>query len=279
MYGSVPVAAATACSGSGISKASRRRSMRDPRSRRHVAEIGQQTVGDVDHGRGPGPRGRGAGAVLDDGHPVGLDDGARGPESPAQHHQSGRGPTQPAGHGHPSPARAPERSTGPRPSNSPSTVTEIVMSRDRVTSPPTRLTPAAAHSCFSPVGELQRPSHLQGRPVRRTRPADAGGPGADRLDVGHIDRHRLATDVVGPATSRAGNAPPRPAHRPRWRPACEGQHRGIVTRADQYVRRQDSPAVMAAIRENSPSSATASVAAPFTCAHVPRDCRGRRASV
>ena len=99
-YGSIPVAAPTAWSGSGTSKASRRRSITTPEASRHVAQIGQQAVRDVDHRRRAGRRGRCPAAVRHLGHPVRLHRGARRAKTSTEHGQPGRGPARPAEQGH-----------------------------------------------------------------------------------------------------------------------------------------------------------------------------------
>ena len=100
-----------------------------------------------------------------------------------------------------SPGRAPDRSTGSRPSNDPKAVTATVMSRALVTSPPSRLTPAAWLSWAEAVGEIEHPAQGQ---VCRCGEADqqTSCPGPNRLDIGDVDRDRLTSDVasLGPIT-------------------------------------------------------------------------------
>lgn len=57
----------------------------DARGRGDVAEVGQQPVGGVHHGRGARDGGLRPGAVGGFGHAVGADDGDRGAESAPQH--------------------------------------------------------------------------------------------------------------------------------------------------------------------------------------------------
>ena len=117
---------------------------------------------------------------------------------------------------------APDRRTGRRPSRAPNTVTAMVMSRDRVTSPPTSTTPDRSPSARSPAANSS--AQASGRSPGAEKPDHhARTPAAHRLDVGDVDRDRLAADLGRARTSRGGSAPPRPARRSRSAPGRRRQ--------------------------------------------------------
>ena len=97
--GSAPVAAATACRGSSTVNASLRRSIRHPARGRHVADVGEQAVGDVDHRGGAQAQRLGTGGVGHLGPAVRLDQRPRRPEPATEHGQSPGRPPEPPAHG------------------------------------------------------------------------------------------------------------------------------------------------------------------------------------
>ena len=131
---------------------------------------------------------------------------------------------------------APDRRTGRRPSSAPNTVTEIVTSRDRVTSPPTSTTPDRSPSARIPSASSS--AQASGSSLGADSPTTtANGTTTHRLDVGDVDRDRLAADL-----GRAGPVPPevhpldqhvdRGQHR-----SVDPEHRGVVAGTDQDLRR------------------------------------------
>ena len=139
-----------------------------------------------------------------------------------------------------SPGRAPDRSTGSRPSNEPSAVTATVMSRALVTSPPSRLAPAAWLSFKRPSAKSStQPNGKVGR--CREPDQQASCPGANRFDIGDIDCDRLAPDIagLGPVAPEV-DALDQHVHR-RRHDISDAEHGGIVPWANAYVRRQRQP--------------------------------------
>ena len=137
-----------------------------------MAEVGEQPVRDVDHRGRPGPGGDGP-------CPYGTF-GTRCTSTTARGDRNPRVRTSSPAAAHPScpatastsPGRAPSRRTGARPSRVPSAVTERVTCWPRVVSPPSRLTPAFAHSVRSPAARssVQRTSVSPGAEKPTTTP-------------------------------------------------------------------------------------------------------------
>ena len=175
--------------------------------------------------------------VADLGHPLGLDHRPRRAEAATEHGQPGGGPAEPAEQGDQvtGPGAGPPHR--PRPSRTPSAVTAIVMSRARVTSPPSRLTPAAAPPRRSPAAKSSaQPTGRSAGAEKPTSSPDARPPIASMSAT-------LTATALRP-TSRASDQSRRKCT-PSTSTSTEvatgsstGQHRGVVAGADAHVRRQ-----------------------------------------
>ena len=183
--GSTPSAAPTACSGSSIDEGVAAQVDVDPAGPRHVTEVGEQAVGDVDQRRrAQRPAASGAGGVGHLGPAVGLHHRTRRAEPAAQHRQAGRRPAR-AGR---APRRRPPGRAPPRTSGPPSTVADrghrdhqrrrCGSGRPRPRTPPPRRTPRRAR-------RPARSASGQSRSGRRRQPdGDGGRPCPHGVDVG-----------------------------------------------------------------------------------------------
>ena len=145
-----------------------------------------------------------------------------------------------------SPARAPLRSTGARPSSEPRAVTAIVSVSETVRSPPSTAHPGASASHAARRPSASSLDERQPRVVRHgQRDQQRGRSGAHRRDVGEVHRRRLPAQVERRSTMRAGS--PGRARGCRWsrRPARRERrsprHRrpGRPARAEAPSRRED----------------------------------------
>ena len=234
--GSAPVAAATACSGSGISSASERTSIATPDAVGEVAGVREQAVGDVDHRGGAGLGGRGRpGVVRRARAAVGLDQHPRGAEAAPEHRQSAGGPALAAGdrqhvarRTRPSAApaaRCRRRSRSPR---SPP-------GRAEVRSPPTTEAPTSSHSAANPAANSS--AHAAGRSAGAASPTVsecARPPIALRSDRFWAAARCPTSSAEAQSRRKCRPSTIRSVDTTTW-PRLDPEHRGVVPGAHQHV--------------------------------------------
>ena len=219
------------------------RSMATPLARGDPPRVAEQPVADVEHrgragcgGRRPGGEGGRRPAVVvapgtERDRPA---DRAAGAGQPGRRSAPGVPASATT-----SPTRAPERSTGARPSSSPSAVTDDHESpsgaEDR--SPPTTGTPAPAPPSPSPSGEVARPRPPAVAGVGDQGDQQAGRHGAHRRDVGAGSAPRPWRRRRRRWTSRRASPGPRTSASV-VATTCRRERettRGVVARAEQHA--------------------------------------------